>query len=55
MRRDNRPPQVNFQADEVFIEDLQVMANRRGQTMSGFIRQTLEEEMRREAVLQVTD
>jgi hypothetical protein len=48
-----RPPQVNFQADPEFIEDLHIVARRRGQTLSEFIRRTLEAELAGEATRQV--
>lgn len=44
-----RKPQVNFQTDEEFIEDLKVLAHRRRMTLSQYIRTILEEEMQREA------
>lgn len=46
--------QINCQVTEEDLEDIKVMANRRGQTMSEFIRRTLREEMAREAVKTVT-
>lgn len=45
--------QFNVQADPEFIEDIKVVATRRGQNMSEFIRQTLTEEMEREAIRQI--
>ena len=45
--------QFNVQADEEFIEDLKVVASRRGQNMSEFIRRTLQAELNREALTQV--
>lgn len=51
----NRPPQINFQVDDEFKEDLEVLANRRGQNLSTFIRRTLEKELHEESLTQVTD
>lgn len=48
-----RQPQVNFQTDAEFIEDLKVVATRRGQTMSELIRRTLQAELEMEAVEQI--
>lgn len=48
-RRGDRPRQINFQVDDDLYEDLQVIAHRRGQTLSEFIRRTVEAELEREA------
>lgn len=45
--------QFNVQATPEFIEDIKVVANRRGQNMSEFIRRTLEKELAEEATRQV--
>lgn len=45
--------QINIQVDEDFVEDLKVVASRRGQNMSEFIRRTLATELAREAQIQV--
>ena len=48
-----RPKQINFQADDEMIEDIKVLAARRGQTLSELIRRTLDQELQQEANRQV--
>ena len=45
--------QINFQVDQDFLEDIEVVAHRRGQTKSEFIRRCIEAELEREAEGQV--
>ena len=45
--------QFNVQADPEFIEDMKVVASRRGQSMSEFIRRAVEAELQKEAMIQV--
>lgn len=47
--------QFNVEANSEFIEDMKVVALRRGISMSEFIRRTMTEEMEREASQQVLD
>lgn len=49
------PRQINFQVDDDLMEDLKVLANRRGQTLSELIRRTLTAELDREAAHQVKE
>lgn len=50
-----RSPQVNFQVDPDLLEDIKVLATRRGQTLSTFIRLTLEAELAADAVRSVRE
>ena len=51
-----RPQQINFQVDYPdLLDDLRLVAHRRGQSLSEFIRRTLEAELRRDAEQSVVE
>ena len=51
----NRPKQINFQVDDELDADIKIVARRRGQTVSEFLRLTVKAELEREAVRHITN
>lgn len=48
-----RPKQINIQVNDELLEDIRVVANRRGQSLSEFVRRAIKKELELESLTYV--